>query len=53
MAIDSTNADEGTRAHWVALAREMGVEIRCVHFLAGRGACRHNDVVRGLNREVG
>ena len=26
--------------------------IRCVHFVAEKGVCRHNDVVRGLNSEV-
>ncbi|OBT65228.1 hypothetical protein VE03_04578 [Pseudogymnoascus sp. 23342-1-I1] len=52
VAIDATNPDEATRAHWVALAREMGVEIRGVLFLAGRGVCRHNDVVRALNEEM-
>lgn len=53
VAIDATNPDEATRAHWVGLARDVGVQIRSVHFVAGKGVCRHNDVVRALNLEVG
>ncbi|KFY60799.1 hypothetical protein V496_05247 [Pseudogymnoascus sp. VKM F-4515 (FW-2607)] len=52
VAIDATNPDEATRAHWVGLARDVGVQIRSVHFVAGKGVCRHNDVVRALNLEM-
>lgn len=52
MVIDNTNPDEATRKYWVDLAREVGVGIRCVHFVTEGGVCRHNDVVRALNMEV-
>ncbi|OBT51128.1 hypothetical protein VE04_07182, partial [Pseudogymnoascus sp. 24MN13] len=52
VVIDNTNADEATRKHWVELAREKGVGIRCVVFETGGGVCRHNDVVRALNLEM-
>ncbi|OBT83175.1 hypothetical protein VE02_07734, partial [Pseudogymnoascus sp. 03VT05] len=52
VVVDNTNPDEATRKHWVELAGEMGVGIRCVHFVTEGGVCRHNDVVRALNREM-
>ncbi|OBT46568.1 hypothetical protein VE00_01861 [Pseudogymnoascus sp. WSF 3629] len=52
VVIDNTNPDEATRKYWVDLAREVGVGIRCVHFVTEGGVCRHNDVVRALNREM-
>jgi hypothetical protein len=47
--LDNTNADPGTRAVWVNLAKETNVPIRCIHFTAGAKVCEHNDTVRALN----
>jgi bifunctional polynucleotide phosphatase/kinase len=47
--VDNTNADPGTRAIWVNLAKERNVPIRCVHFTASQRLCEHNDTVRALN----
>ena len=52
VAIDNTNADPGTRANWVGLAKEFKIPIRCVHFTASPRLCEHNDCVRALNPEI-
>jgi bifunctional polynucleotide phosphatase/kinase len=49
VAIDNTNADPQTRGHWVELAKQMKVPIRCVLFTTPPDACRHNDTVRALH----
>ncbi|KAF2742545.1 DNA kinase/phosphatase Pnk1 [Sporormia fimetaria CBS 119925] len=49
VVVDNTNADPETRAHWVALAKKLGVPIRCVLFTAPPKLCEHNDAVRALN----
>lgn len=49
---DNTNADPETRAAWTALAKELNVPIRCVHFLSPPELCRHNDAVRAANKEL-
>ncbi|KAF2441653.1 PNK3P-domain-containing protein [Karstenula rhodostoma CBS 690.94] len=49
VAIDNTNADIETRAHWTALAKRLEVPIRCVVFTASSGVCEHNNAVRALN----
>ncbi|KAF1810281.1 putative DNA 3'-phosphatase Tpp1 [Eremomyces bilateralis CBS 781.70] len=51
VAVDNTNADPETRAHWVHLAKKLNVPIRCVLFTAPSEVCEHNDVVRALNHE--
>ncbi|KAI9723474.1 MAG: hypothetical protein M1828_004204 [Chrysothrix sp. TS-e1954] len=50
VAVDNTNIDRATRAHWVQLAKSLGVPIRCVNFSASPELCRHNDAVRALNK---
>lgn len=49
VAIDNTNADTDTRAHWVRLAEKHNVPIRCVLFTATAKLCEHNDAVRALS----
>jgi len=51
VAIDNTNADPGTRANWIALAKDFTIPVRCVHFTASTRLCEHNDCVRALNVE--
>lgn len=46
---DNTNADIDTRAHWVRVAKEFNVPIRCVRFTASTRLAEHNDAVRALN----
>lgn len=48
VVVDNTNADIETRAHWIGLARRLGVPIRLVHFTAPAKLCEHNDTVRAL-----
>lgn len=52
MAIDNTNADINTRAHWLRLGQEFRVPVRCVHFTTTTRLCEHNDSVRALNPDV-
>ncbi|KAJ5611599.1 Polynucleotide kinase 3 phosphatase [Penicillium herquei] len=52
VAIDNTNADPETRLVWITLAKELGVPIRCVHFLSPPDLCRHNNAVRAANKEL-
>lgn len=52
VAIDNTNADINTRAHWLRLGQELRVPVRCVHFTANTRLCEHNDSVRALNPDV-
>ena len=49
VAIDNTNADIDTRAHWLRLGQEFQIPVRCVHFTAPTRLCEHNDCVRALN----
>ncbi|KAF1976004.1 PNK3P-domain-containing protein [Bimuria novae-zelandiae CBS 107.79] len=49
VAIDNTNADQETRAHWTALAKRLKLPIRCVVFTASSDLCEHNNAVRALN----
>lgn len=52
VAIDNTNADIDTRAHWVQLGHEFRIPVRCVHFTATTRLCEHNDCVRALNPQL-
>ncbi|KAJ5736752.1 uncharacterized protein N7483_001877 [Penicillium malachiteum] len=52
VAIDNTNADPETRLVWITLAKELGIPIRCVHFLSPPDLCRHNNAVRAANKEL-
>jgi len=49
VAVDNTNADIETRKHWVNLAQEFNVPIRCVRFMASSRLAEHNDAVRAMN----
>ena len=49
VAIDNTNADLNIRGHWVVLAQQQKVPIRCVWFKTPMPLCEHNDAVRALN----
>lgn len=49
---DNTNADIETRAHWVRVAKEFNVPIRCVRFTASTHLAEHNDAVRALNPDT-
>ncbi|PYH46094.1 putative DNA 3'-phosphatase Tpp1 [Aspergillus saccharolyticus JOP 1030-1] len=50
VVVDNTNADAETRAHWVEVAREFKIPIRCVYFTASPTLCRHNNAVRAANQ---
>lgn len=52
ISTDNTNADPETRAHWVNLAKELEVPIRCIHFNAAADLCRHNNAARAANRDL-
>ena len=49
---DNTNADIDTRLHWVKIAREFSVPIRCVRFTASSHLAEHNDAVRAMNPNI-
>ncbi|GAB7348240.1 hypothetical protein MBLNU459_g6233t1 [Dothideomycetes sp. NU459] len=48
VAVDNTNADPETRAHWIKVAAKFGIRVRCVLFTAPSKLCEHNDTVRAL-----
>ena len=50
--IDNTNPDADGRSEWVELAKKHQVPIRCVWFKTPLELCRHNDVVRALNKPL-
>lgn len=52
VAVDNTNRDKEARAHWVKIARDFKIPIRCVLFTASARLCEHNDVVRAHNSSV-
>ena len=49
VAVDNTNADVETRAHWIRMAQDFKIPIRCIHFATPPRVCEHNDCVRALN----
>ena len=49
---DNTNADPETRIHWINLAREVNVPIRCIYITAPPELCKHNNAVRAANRDM-
>lgn len=49
---DNTNRDRDARAHWVKVAHEYKVPIRCILFTASARLAEHNDMVRSLNSNV-
>lgn len=49
---DNTNRDRDARAHWVKVARDFKIRIRCILFTASARLAEHNDMVRALNGEV-
>lgn len=53
VAVDNTNADIDVRAHWIRLARELNVPVRCVLFTASAKLAEHNDAVRALGAGAG
>ena len=48
VCIDNTNANKETRAVWLALAAQMQVPVRVVHFTANIELCQHNNAVRAF-----
>ncbi|GKZ20638.1 hypothetical protein AbraIFM66951_005366 [Aspergillus brasiliensis] len=52
VVVDNTNADPETRSHWVEVAKEYNVPIRCVYFTASPALCRHNNAVRAANQTL-
>ncbi|PGH04098.1 polynucleotide kinase 3'-phosphatase [Helicocarpus griseus UAMH5409] len=52
VAVDNTNANPETRAHWVQLAKELNVPIRCINITTPPQICRHNDAVRANNTKI-
>ena len=51
VVVDNTNASVETRAHWIKLARDFKIPIRCIRFTAPTRLCEHNDAVRALNSQ--
>ena len=51
VVVDNTNASVETRAHWIKLAHEFKIPIRCIRFTAPTRLCEHNDAVRALNSQ--
>lgn len=49
---DNTNADVETRKHWINLAHEYNIPIRCVRFTASSRLAEHNAAVRALNPDT-
>ena len=49
---DNTNADPETRIHWISLAKEVKVPIRCIYITASPELCKHNNAVRAANRDM-
>ena len=52
VVVDNTNRDKEARAHWVQLARDFSIPIRCILFTASARLCEHNDVVRAHNSSM-
>ncbi|RMD39303.1 hypothetical protein DV735_g5822, partial [Chaetothyriales sp. CBS 134920] len=52
VAIDNTNADVETRRHWIKLAQEFGIPIRCIRFTAPARLCEHNNVMNPEGRTM-
>ncbi|KAI9373296.1 polynucleotide kinase 3 phosphatase-domain-containing protein [Aspergillus egyptiacus] len=52
VVVDNTNADPETRAHWVEVAKEFKIPIRCVYFSASPALCKHNNAVRAANKSL-
>ncbi|KAB8216150.1 polynucleotide kinase 3 phosphatase-domain-containing protein [Aspergillus novoparasiticus] len=52
VVVDNTNADPETRSHWIEIAKEFGIPIRCVYFSASPTLCRHNNAVRASNKSL-
>lgn len=49
---DNTNRDRDARAHWVKVAHEFKIPIRCILLTASARLAEHNDMVRSLNKSV-
>lgn len=49
---DNTNADIDVRRHWISLAKEFSIPIRCIVFRTPAKLCEHNDTVRALGGET-
>ncbi|KAL4930633.1 putative DNA 3'-phosphatase Tpp1 [Aspergillus undulatus] len=52
VVVDNTNADFETRAHWIEVAKEAKVPIRCVYFSTPPVLCKHNNAVRAANTSL-
>ncbi|KAF7620018.1 polynucleotide kinase 3'-phosphatase [Aspergillus flavus] len=52
VVVDNTNADPETRSHWIEIAKEYSIPIRCVYFSASPALCRHNNAVRAANKSL-
>lgn len=48
VVVDNTNRDCATRAHWIALARKVGITVKLVHFTAPVALARHNNLYRAF-----
>ncbi|SPO26998.1 related to bifunctional polynucleotide phosphatase/kinase [Ustilago trichophora] len=44
--VDNTNRDKATRRHYIDLARNLGVSIRCIYFDVPKNVCVHNNHFR-------
>ena len=46
--VDNTNRDRATRQHYVQLARQLGVKVRCLYFDVDKATCVHNNHYRAF-----
>ncbi|WEW55437.1 DNA kinase/phosphatase Pnk1 [Emydomyces testavorans] len=44
--------DPETRAHWVKLAKEHNVPVRCIYLSTPQSICKHNNAVRAANPKL-
>ncbi|KAK9765648.1 DNA kinase/phosphatase Pnk1 [Basidiobolus ranarum] len=49
VVIDNTNPDQATRAHYIKIAKQHNVPIRCFRFLANEALAMHNNMFRALS----
>jgi bifunctional polynucleotide phosphatase/kinase len=46
--VDSTNRDKATRAAYIAIAKEAGARVHCLHFERSKALAMHCNAYRGL-----
>lgn len=52
VCVDNTNPDVETRTHWINLAKNHQIPIRCVWFKTQLSVAEHNNAVRAMNKQL-